>query len=130
MMFGADGYLYLGVGDGDHGNGPLHLAQTPTSLLGKMLRLDVSVDLAHPTGYAVPPTNPFVGQPGVLPEIWSFGLRNPWRLSFDDPTRGGTGAMIIADVGQAGWEEITMNPPDAAGATTVGEIVKGRTTTS
>ena len=115
LMFGADGYLYLGLGDGDHGNGPLHLAQTPTSLLGKMLRLDVSVDLAHPTGYTVPPTNPFVGQPGVLPEIWSFGLRNPWRFSFDDPTRGGTGALIIADVGEAGWEEVNYEPAGRGG---------------
>ena len=115
LLFGADGYLYLGLGDGDHGNGPLHLAQTPTSLLGKMLRLDVSVDLAHPTGYTVPPTNPFVGQPGVLPEIWSFGLRNPWRFSFDDPTRGGTGALIIADVGEAGWEEVNYEPAGRGG---------------
>ena len=65
LMFGADGYLYIGLGDGDAGNGPLNLAQTPTSLLGKMLRLDVSVDEAHPTGYTVPPTNPFVGWPVV-----------------------------------------------------------------
>ena len=80
-----------------------------------MLRIDVSVDLSHPTGYAVPPTNPFVGQPGVLPEIWSFGLRNPWRFSFDDPTRGGTGALIIADVGQAGWEEVNYEPAGRGG---------------
>ena len=77
--------------------------------------LDVSVDDAHPTGYSVPPTNPFVGQPGVLPEIWSFGLRNPWRFSFDDPTRGGTGALLIADVGEAAWEEVNYEPAGRGG---------------
>ena len=110
LAFGPDGYLYIGLGDGGAGDDPFHYAQTPGSLLGKMLRIDVSVSASHPTGYVVPPSNPFVGQAGVLGEIWDFGLRNPWRYSFDDPARGGTGALIVADVGQAAWEEINYAP--------------------
>ena len=77
LMFGPDGYLYIGLGDGGSRQWSVPSRADADTLLGKMLRLDVSVDGAHPTGYMVPPTNPFVGQPGVLPEIWSFGLRNP-----------------------------------------------------
>ena len=115
LVFGPDGYLYIGLGDGGGGNDPEHRAQDPGTLLGKMLRIDVSVPLSHPTGYSVPPDNPFVGQSGVLPEIWAFGLRNPWRYSFDDPARGGTGALIIADVGQGSWEEISYQPAGQGG---------------
>jgi glucose/arabinose dehydrogenase len=115
LMFGPDGYLYIGLGDGGSGNDPFHLAQNPGSLLGKMLRIDVSVGAAHPTGYSVPPTNPFVSQPGVLPEIWAFGLRNPWRYSFDDPAQGGTGALVIGDVGQGAWEEVDYEPAGQGG---------------
>ena len=85
LVFGPDGYLFVGIGDGDEGNDPLHLAQNPLSLLGKMLRLDVSVDASHPTGYVVPGNNPFVGRGDVLPEIWAIGLRNPWRFSLTIP---------------------------------------------
>ena len=113
LMFGPDGYLYIGLGDGGFGNDPFHMAQRPDTLLGKMLRIDVSG--AHPTGYVVPPSNPFVGQAGVLGEIWSFGLRNPWRYSFDDPTRGGTGALVLADVGQNQWEEVNYEPAGRGG---------------
>lgn len=115
LAFGPDGYLYFGLGDGGSGDDPMHLAQNPQSLLGKMLRLDVSVPDGHETGYRVPATNPFVGRAGVLSEIWSFGLRNPWRWSFDDVQRGGTGAMIVADVGQGRWEEINYEPRATGG---------------
>ena len=115
LTFGPDGYLYIGLGDGGGGNDPEHRAQSPGTLLGKMLRIDVSVPLTHPTGYSVPPDNPFVGESSVLPEIWAFGLRNPWRYSFDDPAHGGTGALIIGDVGQGAWEEISYEPAGQGG---------------
>jgi glucose/arabinose dehydrogenase len=81
LEFGADGYLYIGTGDGGAGNDPGHRAQTPGTLLGKMLRIDVNVPDIDPQGYDVPPDNPFLGDPAVLPEIWAFGLRNPWRYT-------------------------------------------------
>lgn len=115
IAFGPDGYLYIGFGDGGSGNDPMHRAQNPLSLLGKMLRLDVGVPDGHDTGYRVPPDNPFVARAGVLGEIWAFGLRNPWRWSFDDPRLGGTGAMVIADVGQGAWEEVNYEPAGAGG---------------
>ncbi len=115
MAFGPDGFLYLGLGDGGSGGDPLNNAQTPTTLLGKMLRLDVNVPNDDPVGYAIPGTNPYVGQAGILPQIWAFGLRNPWRWSFDDPAHGGTGALVIGDVGQALWEEIDYEPAGAGG---------------
>jgi len=117
LAFGPDGYLYIGLGDGGSANDPEHRAQTPSTLLGKMLRIDVGVADAHPAGYVVPPTNPFVsaGPPGTLPEIWSFGLRNPWRYTFDDPSRGGTGALIMGDVGQGQREEIDYEPAGRGG---------------
>ncbi len=115
LAFGPGGFLYIGMGDGGSSDDPQHNAQNPASLLGKMLRLDVSVATNDPQGYDVPAGNPFVGQGGVLAEIWSFGLRNPWRWGFDDPGRGGTGALVIADVGQGGWEEIDYEPAGAGG---------------
>jgi glucose/arabinose dehydrogenase len=113
--FGPDGYLYIGQGDGGSGNDPQHLAQNPASLLGKMLRIDVNVPLTDAKGYRIPADNPFLGRSGYLPEIWSFGLRNPWRWSFDDPTLGGTGALIIGDVGQVAREEIDYEPAGRGG---------------
>ena len=87
LAFGPDGFLYIGLGDGGSGNDPAHRAQNPAELLGKMLRIDVNVPDGHPTGYQIPADNPFVrgGPAGVRAEIWAFGLRNPWRYSFDDP---------------------------------------------
>ncbi len=113
LAFGPDGYLYIGLGDGGSGGDPGHRSQTPTTLLGKMLRIDVS----EAPGYDIPADNPFVdGNPiTALHEIWAFGLRNPWRYSFDDPNLGGTGALIIADVGQNAWEEINYEPAGAGG---------------
>jgi glucose/arabinose dehydrogenase len=115
LAFGPDGFLYVGLGDGGSTSDPDHQAQNPQSLLGKMLRLDVSVSAGDPRGYAVPSTNPFVARAGVLPEIWAFGLRNPWRYSFDDPRRGGSGALLIGDVGQGAWEEVDYEPAGASG---------------
>jgi glucose/arabinose dehydrogenase len=117
LAFGPDGYLYIGLGDGGSGFDPEHRAQTPGELLGKMLRIDVNVSDADPVGYRVPTDNPFLTSPpaGTRPEIWSFGLRNPWRYSFDDPSRGGTGALVIGDVGQGAWEEIDYEPRGRGG---------------
>ena len=115
IMFSPDGYLYFALGDGGSGGDPENRAQDPSTLLGKMIRININVPVGHPQGYIVPPDNPFVSTPGVLPEIWAFGLRNPWQWSFDDPSRGGTGAIVIGDVGQGAWEEINYEPPNAGG---------------
>lgn len=119
LRFGPDGMLYIGMGDGGSGNDPQHNAQSPGTLLGKMLRIDVRVPADDARGFRIPDDNPFL--PGrdapveARPEIWSFGLRNPWKFGFDDPRLGGTGAMLIADVGQSAREEINYEPPDAGG---------------
>jgi glucose/arabinose dehydrogenase len=100
LAFGPDGFLYIGLGDGGSGGDPQGNGQRLDTLLGKMLRLDV--DAASP--YAVPGDNPFVSRSGARPEIWAYGLRNPWRFSFDKAT----GEMLIADVGQNAVEEISL----------------------
>jgi glucose/arabinose dehydrogenase len=117
LAFGPDGYLYIGLGDGGGGNDPDNQSQRSDSLLGKMLRIDVNVSDAHPAGYVIPPGNPFLdGLPvPALGEIWSFGLRNPWRYSFDDFGPGATGALIIGDVGQRAREEVDYEPAGAGG---------------
>ncbi len=117
LVFGPDGFLYIGLGDGGSGNDPEHRAQDPAQLLGKMLRIDVNVPDTNAAGYVVPASNPFIGGIPVpaREEIWAFGLRNPWRYSFDDPARGGTGALVIADVGQSGYEEIDYEPANRGG---------------
>ena len=115
LAFGADGYLYIGMGDGGSGGDPENRAQTTTTLLGKMLRIDVNVlDPNDQEGYVVPATNPFVGG-FALPEIWAFGLRNPWKFSVDTsgPGGAGTGAIVIGDVGQGAAEEIDYEPAGA-----------------
>jgi glucose/arabinose dehydrogenase len=118
LAFGPDGYLYIGMGDGGSGGDPGDFAQNPSELLGKMLRIDVSVADSDPSGYFAPRSNPFqpsATHPGYRPEIWALGLRNPWRYSFDDVTRGGTGALIIGDVGQDAREEIDYEPRGRGG---------------
>lgn len=125
MAFGPDGYLYLAMGDGGGANDAFRNAQNPTSLLGKLLRIDVRVpaldaapgDPVAMRGYRVPADNPFVdGMPiAARHEIWAFGLRNPWRISFDTPALGGDGALYIGDVGQAAAEEVSYQPPGVGG---------------
>jgi glucose/arabinose dehydrogenase len=111
LGFGRDGYLYAALGDGGGGNDPDNNAQNPDILLGKMLRLDVHTDdfpEDSQRNYGIPADNPFVGTAGA-DEIWAFGLRNPWRPSFDR----GLGTFFIADVGQGNFEEIDIGQSGA-----------------
>jgi glucose/arabinose dehydrogenase len=102
VTIGPDGMLYIGMGDGGDGGDPQRYALNASSLLGKMLRIDPTPSADAP--YTVPADNPFVGVDGARPEIWSVGLRNPWRFSFDSAT----GDLWIADVGQNVLEEIDV----------------------
>jgi len=99
-LFGPDGMLYIGMGDGGSGGDPHNNGQRLDTLLGKLLRLDVNGEAP----YGVPRDNPFVGRAGARGEIWAYGLRNPWRFSFDRAT----GRLFLADVGQNRWEEIDL----------------------
>lgn len=108
IAFGIDGYLYVSFGDGGDQGDPFGNAQNPSSLLGKVLRIDV--DLGEP--YAIPPDNPFVGESAYAPEVWQMGLRNPWRFSFDRAQ----GDFYIADVGEWQFEEINYLPAGIGGA--------------
>lgn len=143
LAFGPDGYLYAAVGDGDFNNDPENDAQNLGNLLGKVLRIDVRRNLPEdpPAAagltarvwlpavrndssftYTVPPTNPFVGVAGRQPEIWAYGLRNPWRFAFDRQT----GDLFIADVGQSRREEINFQPAGSPGGQNYGwRVVEG-----
>jgi glucose/arabinose dehydrogenase len=112
LNFGADGHLYFGLGDGGDGGDPRNFAQRGDSLWGKMLRINVD-NFTTPPYYSIPADNPFIADPNVLDEIFSFGLRNPWRWSFDKLN----GNVWIADVGQNAREELSMlSPAQANGA--------------
>lgn len=106
LQFGPDGMLYLGTGDGGGGGDPLGSGQNLNTLLGKIVRIDVTS-----LPYRVPADNPFIGQPGKRPEIWAYGVRNPWRFSFDGATR----SLYIADVGQGSREEVNVASADTGG---------------
>ncbi|MCC6301434.1 MAG: PQQ-dependent sugar dehydrogenase [Gammaproteobacteria bacterium] len=110
LAFGPDGYLYIALGDGGSGGDPQGNGQSLATLLGKILRIDVEQDPGA-EAYLVPPDNPFVGVTGARPEIWAYGLRNPWRFSFDRLT----GELYIADVGQSRYEEIDVQPAAGGG---------------
>lgn len=103
IAFGPDGYLYVALGDGGSANDPQGNGQNLTTLLGSILRIDIDRKDAG-LAYAVPADNPFVGRSDARPEIWAYGVRNPWRIAFDNQT----GACWCADVGQDIWEEIDL----------------------
>ncbi|HEX7421320.1 MAG TPA: PQQ-dependent sugar dehydrogenase, partial [Thermoanaerobaculia bacterium] len=118
LQFGPDGYLYAGTGDGGGAGDPLNNGQNLNSLLAKLLRIDV--DSASPY---VPPSNPFANRGDVRKEIWAYGLRNPWRFSFDRET----GDLWIADVGQDSWEEIDLQPATSIGGENYGwHLMEGK----
>jgi glucose/arabinose dehydrogenase len=125
LVVRPDGTLWIALGDGGSGGDPQRHAQDLRSLLGKILRIDPrpqasaagSGDTAS-TGkpYSIPPDNPFVGRSGARPEIWAYGLRNPWRFSFDRET----GDLWIGDVGQGEWEEVDLEPAGSGGGRNYG----------
>lgn len=145
IAFGPDGYLYIGTGDGGGGGDPLENAQDPSSLNGKLLRIDPERETTKTAfklyaappywvlgckaqnrppneDYAIPEDNPFTNDPAFRPEIWALGLRNPWRFSFDRQN----GDLYIADVGQNRWEEINVQPADSPGGENYGwNIMEG-----
>ncbi len=122
LAFGPDGYLYVGLGDGGSALDPMGNAQNLGVLLGKMLRIQPRMpDGSLPPGgeaYAIPADNPFVDRPGARPEIWAYGLRNPWRFSFDRKT----GDLWIGDVGQGTLEEVDFQPADSLGGENYGWV--------
>ena len=115
IAFGPDGYLYIGMGDGGGGNDPITTRRIPATLLGKMLRIDVVGRRQRSRGLRRSRRQPVHGPGRLSAEIWSIGWRNPWRWSFDDPSLGGTGALVVGDVGQGAREEIDYEPAGRGG---------------
>lgn len=116
LQFGPDGFLYVGMGDGGAAGDPACRAQRDDELLGKMLRLDVDQNVNGAPFYGIPADNPFRGADGVRDEIWAFGLRNPWRFSFDRQT----GDLWLSDVGQNAREEVNFQPAHSDGGENYG----------
>jgi glucose/arabinose dehydrogenase len=114
LAFGPDGFLYVGLGDGGSGGDPFGNGQSLDTLLGKMLRIAPRPVDGRP--YGIPEDNPFLGREGARPEIWAYGLRNPWRYSFDRRT----GDLWIGDVGQSAREEIDFQPASSDGGENYG----------
>lgn len=114
IVFGPDGMLYWGIGDGGAGGDPYDNGQNNQTLLGAIMRLDVNAEV-----YAIPKDNPFVSVQRARPELWAIGLRNPWRFSFDAKTND----LYIADVGQNAWEEINVQPATSKGGENYGWAV-------
>jgi glucose/arabinose dehydrogenase len=120
VLFGPDGKLYVGLGDGGSEEDPDRVGQDRSTLLGKILRIDPR----RSGEYVIPDSNPFIGDAGVRPEIYEYGLRNPWRFSFDPAT----GSLWIGDVGQYSFEEIDgLRADEAAGANLGWSAYEGRT---
>lgn len=113
LAFGPDGYLYLGLGDGGRSYDAFGTAQDQSSLLGKLLRIDID---SEDGAYAIPDDNPFIAAEGARPEIWAYGLRNPWRFSFDRET----GDLYVADVGQNAFEWLHFQRAGSAGGENYG----------
>jgi hypothetical protein len=121
LAFGPDDYLYIGLGDGGGGGDPLEAAQSDTTVLGKMLRMDVDSP-SPPHAYGIPATNPNAAAGFPLGLIWAKGLRNPWRYSFDRAN----GDLYIADVGQGVREEVSVQPASSTGGENYGwDIFEG-----
>ncbi len=121
LAFGPDNYLYIGLGDGGSGGDPDGNGQRLNTWLGKILRVEVDPDSTGGEPYAVPEDNPFAGDADALPEIWAYGLRNPWRFSFDRET----GELWIGDVGQAEYEEVSVLAVDQGGANLGWNVMEG-----
>ena len=118
LAFGPDGLLYVGLGDGGSGGDPQRHGQNPGDFLGSILR----VDIRTPDGYTIPPDNPFADGAGGAPEVWAYGLRNPWRFSFDGDL------LYIADVGQNRVEEVdVVDATTAAGSNFGWNVMEGGT---
>jgi glucose/arabinose dehydrogenase len=129
IHFGPDGYLYIGMGDGGSGGDPDNYAQTKNNLLGKILRINVNPDIIFTDSvevndkcgldqghYFVPSDNPFINNSGECSEMWTWGWRNPWRWSFDSQT----GDMIVGDVGQNAYEEVSYQSVSSSGGENYG----------
>ena len=120
LLFGPDGYLYIGLGDGGSGGDPENNAQDTSTLLGSILRIDVDTTEGE-LPYAIPDDNPFVGDDSARPETWVYGLRNPWRFSFDRET----GDLLIGDVGQGEYEEASIAPAGEGGLNFGWDLMEG-----